>query len=399
MSQDPHKPSEDTGLPPRHRISLEKLRSEATEADLWDLDGMDDGRPQDDHFPDNQIEEIPWQDVHEEPQAIPQQEIHPEHDMPDGEYTHEVQYPETDEYTNGEHDHAPELHYTGEEPHFEADNQDDESRATQLSDVFTEEVGEDPAPATTSEPRRLPHDDLGELDDIDDWDDSEIPIPEAHAPEESPPIAAPPPQDIRDSPGITPPVDGELQVPPHQVENKHRKKSFALNEIIAISSLGIGLCLVIGFFLINAFSGLPRITDPRKQPDLPAKGDHFAVTKVRSYWRAPVTSGPDADTVQRGTELIPVIEITANGGSSALRVQFRNSEGAAVGDPITHAVTGETSLVIPSTAGFEDVNIHNAYRTGLIDPWTVEILEASAGTTAGNAFRGIVTVPISPDRR
>jgi len=235
-------------------------------------------------------------------------------------------------------------------------------------------------------------------------DDSEIHLP---TPAPEPALVATPAETLPSPPHQAPDhapetvATQDFEIPPpgsHALEN-HRKTSFNRNDIIAVSSVAILLVMGAMFFLINALSGLPRITDPHQKPALPAKGSHFTVTAVDSYWRVPITTGPDVDTVQRETELMPVLAITVNGSDAALRVQFRNSDGAAVGDPITHAVKGETNLVIPSTAGLEDINVHNAYRTNLIDPWTAEILEASAGTTAGSAFRSLITIPISPDRR
>jgi len=240
-------------------------------------------------------------------------------------------------------------------------------------------------------------------------DDDDIPMP-VHAPKPVPaPAPAPTPAPGSETPHPHPaPAPAPDHIPDedfdtplagsHSLENR-RKYSFSRNDIIAVSSVALLLVMVAIFFLINALSGLPRITDPHQKPNLPAKGAHFTVSAVESYWRVPITTGPDADTVQRDTELMPVLEITVSGSDAALRIQFFNSDGAAVGDPITHTIRGETKLVIPSTAGLEDINVHNAYRTNLINPWRVEILEASAGTTAGNAFRSLITVPISPDRR
>lgn len=241
------------------------------------------------------------------------------------------------------------------------------------------------------------HDDIGELDGIGDWDDDETLIPELQPNQEASPQPITPSTEPDPYPSPTTDTDTPL-IAPHAIENR-RKSIFTLHETIAMGGVALVLIMIVGFFLLNSLGNLPRITDPYQKPDLPASGNHLTVSKVDSYWRVPISTGPDADVVQRGTALMPILEMTATGSNAALRIQFRNSDDAAVGDPITLAVNGETQLVIPSTAGLEDMNFHNAYRTNLIDPWTAEILEAPAGTTAGSAFRSLITVPISSNRR
>lgn len=353
MTHDPSTPPEDSGLPPRHRISLEKLQKEAAESDLWNLD-----------------------DETETPAVEPPGEAFFEEPLEPLEEDNGFHQPGFSSYEEAPSE--PEIEY----PH---------------------ETIADPAPEPyepePNQPRRSPLDDLGELEGIDNWEDDDVTLPTPHSASdiqnESEPHDLPPTHERAQ----TEPSEQHRPAAKQDPAEFHRKRSISRNEWIAIASVALGLVVVAGFFLINALSGLPRMQDPHQQPKLPAKGNHFSITKVHSYWRAPITIGPDADTVQRGTELIPVLEITAAGQDAAIRIQFRNSDGASVGDPITHALKGKTTLVIPSTAGLEDANIHNAYRTNLIDPWTAEILEASAGTTAGSAFRSLITLPISPDRR
>lgn len=337
MTQDPSNPPDNSRLPPRHRVSLEQLRKDAVESDLWDLD----------ETPSTQHTEPLFDEPLEMDMPIPS----------------EPAPQDIDEYT-------------------ESEQPDPEQESA-------------PDPIETPESRPLrPHssmiDDLG---DLDDWDDSEVPLPTS-------PIAGVSAAELLAEPAEThAPTPAEAPAKPTSGGELPHRKSFSRNDIIAMSSVLAALVLLSGFFMINALKGLPRSVDPYQEPDLPAEGDHFQVKQIRTYWRAPITTGPDADTVQRGTELMPILEVVAVGKDAALRVQFRNSEGMAVGDPITRAVRGETTLEILSTAGLEDINTHNAYRTGLIEPWTVEILEASAGTTSGNSFQSLITVPISPDRQ
>ena len=273
------------------------------------------------------------------------------------------------------------------------------------------------APASTPEPASQPvenqpdidsprsatfsHDDIG---DLGDWDDAEPPSP-ASPPEAQPalsptPATGPQPTTLGNNTKTTttPTLDDVKSTSGKSAENR-RKTNGSSFEIITIASVAALIVLGAAFFMVNAFKGLPRVVDPYEMPDLPAKGEHLTINQVTSYWRVPVTSGPNADTVQRDTQLMPILQITATAQNAALRVQFRNSDGTSVGDPVTLSIQGESELIIPSTAGFEDINIHSAYRTGLLDPWTAEILEAPAGTTSGSAFRTVINIPILPDRR
>jgi len=191
----------------------------------------------------------------------------------------------------------------------------------------------------------------------------------------------------------------EATLPPTYAPRNRRRSSFSIYETVAVIGVALVLLGISSYFLITSLGDLPRLTDPYEKPALPASGLHLTIMAGDSYWRVPRTTGPDQDTVQRGTQLMPVLEITATSSGATLRVQFKNSEGVAVGDPITHSISGEKKLTIPSTAGLEDMNVHNAYRTGLIDPWTAEILEAPAGTTSGSAFTRLIAIPISPNRQ
>lgn len=335
MTQDPSIPPDENRLPPRHRVSLEQLRKDGVESDLWELD---ENRPVQAGDP-----------VFDEPLEI--------------ETTAPVLEPELTAVAEDAGETGPGV----------------ESPATPI------EMPENPR--EHRHPSR--RDEMGELGD---WDDADVPLPDS--PHTG--VTAPDPLEAHREPEA--PSSVTSPAAPRPNPGAPHRKSFSRNEIIAMGSVLLTLMLLAGFYMISALGGLPRAVDPYQKPALPAKGDHFEVSEVRTYWRVPVTTGPDADTVQRGTELMPMVELVASGENAALRVQFRNSEGMAVGDPITRNVRGSTTLTIPSTAGLEDINTHNAYRTGLIEPWTVEILEASAGTTSGESFRSLITVPISPDR-
>lgn len=363
MSSNSPTPPDQPDLPQRHRISLEKLRKESAETNLWDLEG-------DESTARASIPPEPRGMTRDDPAEI-----------------------EPDPFAAAmpsEYDNA-----------FPSPDDLDEPAVTKPAP---------PRPSRQDMPKISPLlEDIGELDD---WDDDDVPVPPSPPLAEGAPAATEPGSDLEESP--PPSVDAVVPVPattdapakvleeslaPGQKAQNRRKTSLSFQEKASLAVLGLMLVIGAGFFLVNAFRDLPRIVDPYEMPGLPAEGGHLAITAAESYWRLPVTTGPDADVVQRGVALIPVLEITVSGQNAVLRLQFHDSEGNPAGDPITQSVSGTAELTIPSTAGLEDLNIHHAYRTGLVEPWTVEILEAPAGTTAGSAFHHLASFPISTLRR
>ena len=354
----PSPENEKSGLPPRHRLSLENLQEQADEENLWALD-------EDDNVPTNP-------ETKSQPASSDNLDHHArKSNIPDVKIRRKT-------------------------------TQDHHSTSTPVPETPTLPTTTHPKAFTTQRRNKAPD----EIGDIDNWDDAE-PLPPSPTPAAPPTPSipeAPPQASEQSSPSpITSPQSGVapvIDIPESKKTGGNRKKnSVSLGEKIALAGLAAILLMGTAFFLLNAFKGLPRLEDPYEMPKLPAKGEHLQIEQISSYWRIPLTSGANADTVQRGVELMPVLEITATAANATLRVQFRNSEGAPVGDPVTRSLQGESELTIPSTAGFEDIKVHSAYRTGLIEPWTAEILEAPAGTTTGSAFRTIIRVPISPNRR
>lgn len=133
--------------------------------------------------------------------------------------------------------------------------------------------------------------------------------------------------------------------------------------------------------------------------DLPVEGKLVKITALSTYWREPILTGSEADTVRRGTKLIPVLKISAEAQSASIRVFFRDENGLVIGDPINRTVKGKTELRIPATAGFEDIGMHAAYRTGESQPWLIQILEAENSGAAIEKFKLIVETEISTDVR
>ncbi|MCX6866052.1 MAG: hypothetical protein NTV46_07495 [Verrucomicrobia bacterium] len=152
---------------------------------------------------------------------------------------------------------------------------------------------------------------------------------------------------------------------------------------------------ILGFSLRH----LPTETHRVQTNDFPIKGDYLTVDSATSYWRAPVTAGDSPDTFRHGTRLLPVLELTANGGPAVIRVLFRNEERAVVGDVVSRAVRDHGKWIIPATAGFDDFGMHAAYRTGEGKRWTIEVFEAPAESAAGKEFQKLFAMDISTDLR
>jgi len=129
----------------------------------------------------------------------------------------------------------------------------------------------------------------------------------------------------------------------------------------------------------------------------PVRGTHVTVSSVVTYWREPLKAGRGVEAVRRGVVLIPVAEITLQGGPGAIRTVFLNENGLAVGDPITRQIDGATTLSLPATDGFEDISMHAAYLTGQTKSWTLRIFEAPSVDAHGKDFKKLLDLPVSSD--
>jgi hypothetical protein len=161
------------------------------------------------------------------------------------------------------------------------------------------------------------------------------------------------------------------------------------------------LLLAVGGWMIflNTVERLPTGAERVKGDDFPIKGALVSILSAETYWRAPVTAGKNADVFRRGTQLLPVLELTTSGGPAAVRVLFRNQDGELVGDAVTRLIRPGASLQIAATAGFDDVGMHAAYRTGQAKLWTVEVDEAPSESSKTAEFKKLFEMDISPDRR
>lgn len=175
--------------------------------------------------------------------------------------------------------------------------------------------------------------------------------------------------------------------------------SFSKIEKISIISL-VATLLIAGILCIIHFSNrVPTKSNFAQKIDFPVTGNRVTISAAETYWREP-RSGNNADIVRRGTKLIPVLDISIEGKkSSAIRIFFRNNQGEVIGDGITHTISGKTKLKIPATAGFDDVGMHAAYRTGETPSWIVQLFEGPNANASREQFKKVLETEISTVRR
>lgn len=193
--------------------------------------------------------------------------------------------------------------------------------------------------------------------------------------------------------------EGDDETTEPQLADKKPKPSLASlskMEKIATSCLVAALALGATLTFIHFSNRVPTRPLVSEEIDYPVAGKIIEITSASTYWRKPITTGENTDVVRRGTELIPVLKMNLSSKSGAIRVFFRNDEGLVVGDGITRAVSGESEIAIASTAGFEDIGMHTAYRTGDSLPWVVQVFEGPATNAPREKFRKILETEISP---
>ena len=270
----------------------------------------------------------------------------------------------------------------------------------------------------------------GDIDDIEDWD----PIPDIPPFREAP---VPPPVPLVSVTVAPPPVSVTVAPPPPETPPTHvavtgtadtadASASESQDEFSVVSRtdvapvslrprLGlsaierIGLILLLlmllaggGAILMVALKHLPTDSKRAGGDDFQVKnikGKYITIQSATSYWREPIMTGEDSDTIRRGTKLLPVLEIKARGGPAAIRVHFHSEEPGLVGDPVTKMVRGEAPVEFPATAGFDDLGMHADYVTGDGKRWIIEVFEAPSETSAGSDFRKLFEMNVSTDRR
>lgn len=171
--------------------------------------------------------------------------------------------------------------------------------------------------------------------------------------------------------------------------------SLSMVEKVAISALFAALALGATLAIIHFTNQVPIRPFVAEKIDYPVQGNIIEIKAAGTYWRAPVATGENADVVRRGTKLIPVLKLNLGSESGAIRVFFRNEDGLVIGDGITRTVSGETEVSIAATAGFDDVGMHTAYRTGDSRPWVVQVFEGPDAAAPREEFRMILETEIS----
>jgi hypothetical protein len=176
---------------------------------------------------------------------------------------------------------------------------------------------------------------------------------------------------------------------------------FGLSPIERLGLAVLAALLLIGGGVVffHTVLRLPTEAERVKSGDFPIKGQHVVIESADTFWRAPIRAGTGIETFRRGTQLLPVLTLTSSAGPGAVRLFFRNPEGQVMGDAVTRTLQPGVPLQIAATAGFEDVGMHAAYRTGLSKPWTIEVLEAASESSPKGDFKKLFEINISTDRR
>ena len=153
-------------------------------------------------------------------------------------------------------------------------------------------------------------------------------------------------------------------------------------------------------FTLNHFSNrIPTRSLFAEKIDFPVSGKIVTITAASTYWRKPITSGDNADIIRRNTQIIPVVNLSLSSKTGAIRVFFRNEEDLLVGDVITRSVAGDSEITVIATAGFDDLGMHTAYRTGSGKRWRAQVFEAPSATASREDFSMVLEMEIDTQIR
>lgn len=169
-------------------------------------------------------------------------------------------------------------------------------------------------------------------------------------------------------------------------------------EKIGLAVLALALICTSIFLVKSSFGHISTRSERSERPSFPIKGTRIVIRSASSYWREPVSTGSNQETVRRDTKLIPILTLEIEGSPCAIRAFFRDDQGELIGDGVTRAASSGT-LEIPATAGLENIGAHAAYRTGETKPWKVEVFEAPTVDSSRQEFKKLMEIPISTDRR
>lgn len=371
MTPTPPSSSEESPLPRRSRPNLGDFIKDTTEHDLWAFDDLD---PLDD--------EVPKPSAPTASQSIPVPRERRRKVTPEKESTP----PPAKPFAAGKNSVRVDI-----------------SKEPLKNPASTDSLAPAPAPVP------VPSDDFDDLDNPNQWEDGEPPLLSIHpsligAQADRPAAAEEPLADEAPAQSAPQVVKEPDEFAPAVREDA---KPVSLVPHLGLSKLEwIGLCVLCAMLLIgggavyfNSIHRLPSEDGRLKSGDFPVEGRHLVILSAETYWRAPVSEGENADTFRRGTQLLPVVELTSSGGPAAVRVIFRDEEGRGAGDVVTRTIKPGVPLRIAATAGFEDVGMHAAYRTGQTKPWTIEVLESPSETAATPEFKKLFQIDISTDRR
>lgn len=187
---------------------------------------------------------------------------------------------------------------------------------------------------------------------------------------------------------------------------KRQKDDTPTSTIEKISLFAVVACLIgalvwgVSAFLNEAPQG-ELITF---KEDYPAKGQNATIAAVDTWWRKPIRTGDNADAgIVLDANLIPCARIKLiDGGSTILRVTFRDDEKQLVGDTINLTVedgkfvkSGSDEIEINSTAGFKNASRINAYTNEDINPWSLAITERGTGEESGPLVKARISAKSS----
>jgi hypothetical protein len=247
--------------------------------------------------------------------------------------------------------------------------------------------------------------DFDDLDNLDDWDTPETEVIKTAPEIETPAVSVAEAAEIEladeiAAPQPRPPAAEEDEFSPPVRENTipvSLKPRLNLSKVERVGLVALVALLFIGgiaAFLLT-INRLPGESASGKAINFPVQGKHLSILDAETHWRAPLAG----ETVRRGTQLVPVAKFKTSGGPGAIRIIFRDSAGETVGDTVIRSIKSGGDFEISATAGFDDVGMYAAYRTGLSKAWTIDVSEGASENTIGTDFTPLFVTKVSSDRR
>ncbi len=385
MSSSPTSPPDGSSIPHRHRSHLGNLAKNTTEKDLWALDELDSEAVtpvEDPVVLPRDFKKRKLQSLNEEP-------------VPD----------------------IPILSRAKNDQDLPATRPEDEARNMKVN-TTSKNTPKLPRPTLLGEsPRKtkMPSD----FDELEQWDEPDAAPMTRNTPKKA---SASAPTQISASAELTIEevssesfletdfAESHSHTPEeNEVTQKASKKTspnsikpdlqFSKLERMGLAVLVFVLLLAGTLIYLNTVNRLHGNGAQNQTNYFPIVGQNLTVQEADTYWRAPIADGPNPETFRRGTQLLPVVELTLGGGPAGIRVFFRNSDGELMGDVVTRKVEGGHKIQVAATVGFDDIGMHSAYRTGQSKPWTIEVHEAPSESSPASTFKKLFVMAISPDRR